>query len=199
MSQLLLRCPPPQFVSSPGCARRHARHELCFSLTSRDPRLVAFAHEQHHRPAAWSAMDQLIWQVSELAAIGAPLFSLADLRSRCAENGTATAVRDHDTPALFDWLADVLSYQGVSDAIAERYMDKHGSISFYEIEGAHRQRPSCPRLTSYWQFAECRFAKTAHTCSEPAHLSACPVPRHDLRNGRLNQTAYALFFFPGCL
>src|SRR3954452_8575977 len=36
---------------------------------------------------------------------------------------------------------------------------------------------------------------TIHTCSEPAHLSACPVPRHDLRNGRLNQTAYALFFF----
>ena len=92
-------------------------------------------------------------------------------------------------------LAEVLSYQGVSDAVAERYMDEHGSMSFYEIEDGLRQRPSCPRLTSYWQFAECRFAKTAHTCSEPAHLSACPVPRHDLRNGRLNQTAYALFFF----
>ena len=80
-------------------------------------------------------------------------------------------------------------------AIAERYMDEHGSISFYEVQNGLRQRPSCPRLTSYWRFAECRFAKTAHTCSEPAHLSACPVPRHDLRNGRLNQTAYALFFF----
>src|SRR5215218_10614388 len=106
----------------------HARHELRFSLTSRDPRLVAFAHEQHQRQARWSVMDQLIRNVSELAAIGAPLFSLADLRSRCAANGTSAAVRDHDTPALFDWLADVLSYQGVSDAIAERYMDEHGSI-----------------------------------------------------------------------
>ena len=72
-------------------------------------------------------MDQLIRQVRELAAIGAPLFSLADLRSRCAANGTSAAVRDHDTPALFDWLAEVLSYQGVSDALAERYMDEHGS------------------------------------------------------------------------
>src|SRR3954449_4814355 len=140
-------------------------------------------------------MDQLIRNVRELAAICAPLSSLADLRSPCADNGTSAAVRDHDTPALFDWLADALSYQGVSDAIAERYMDEHGSISFYEVQNGLRQRPSCPRLTSYWQFAECRFAKTAQTCSEPAHLSACPVPRHDLRNGRLNQTAYALFFF----
>ncbi len=100
-------------------------------------------------------MDQLIRNVSELAAICAPLFSLADLRSRCADNGTSAAVRDHDTPALFDWLAEVLSCQGVSDALAERYMDEHGSISFHEVQNGLRQRPSCPRLTSYWQFAEC--------------------------------------------
>jgi len=97
-------------------------------------------------------------------------------------------------PTLFPKLLD----QGLPcrrDVLPNRRLDEHGSISFYEIEDGLRQRPSCPRLTSYWQFAECRFAKTAHTCSEPAHLSACPVPRHDLRNGRLNQTAYALFFF----
>src|SRR3954451_24964316 len=80
------------------------------------------------RGAPW----KLIGKVSELAAIGAPLFSLADLRSRCAENGTSAAV---------------------SDAIAERYMDEHGSISFYEVQNGLRQRPSCPRLTSYWRFA----------------------------------------------
>ena len=44
------------------------------------------------------------------------------------------ALRVGGTPALFDWLADVLSYQGVSDAIAERYMDEHGWISFYEVQ-----------------------------------------------------------------
>ena len=118
-------------------------------------------------------MDQLIRNVSELAAIGAPLFSLADLRSRCAANGTSAAVRDHDTPALFAWLADVLSYQGVSDAIAERYMDEHGSISFYEIEGALRQRPSCPRLTSYWQFAG-RFLEQLAVALRQAAQAARP-------------------------
>jgi hypothetical protein len=32
-------------------------------------------------------------------------------------------------------------------------------------------------------------------CGNPEHQSACPLPRHDLRNGRLNQTAYSLFLF----
>ena len=30
---------------------------------------------------------------------------------------------------------------------------------------------------------------------EPAHIDACPLPRHPLRNGRLNQMAYSLFLF----
>jgi hypothetical protein len=29
----------------------------------------------------------------------------------------------------------------------------------------------------------------------PKHRPGCPLPRHDLRNGRLNQTAYSLFLF----
>ena len=143
-------------------------------------------------------MDQLIRNVSELAAIGAPLFSLADLRSRCADIGTSAAVQDHDTPALFDWLADVLSYQGVSDAIAERYMDEHGSISFYEIEDGLRQRPSCPRLTSYWRFAECRFAKTAHTCTRSSQRLPSPQARPSQWSPEPDRIR-AILLSPGCL
>ena len=120
--------------------------------------------------------------------------SLASLH-RCADRSIMAAVQAHDTSALFDWLVEVLSYQGVSDAIAWGYMDQHGRVCFSDIDQALRTRPSCPRLTSYWHFHECRFAKTAGTCAEPAHISACPLPTHDLRNGRLNQTAYALFLF----
>lgn len=32
-------------------------------------------------------------------------------------------------------------------------------------------------------------------CSEPEHISVCPVPSHRLRNGKLNQTAYSLYLF----
>src|SRR5260221_7569609 len=32
-------------------------------------------------------------------------------------------------------------------------------------------------------------------CSDTGHVDHFPVPGHDLRNGRLNQTAYSLFLF----
>jgi hypothetical protein len=118
-----------------------------------------------------------------------------NFRDSLAAQSLSAAVRSHNTPALFDWLIEVLSYQGVSDAIAWTYMEQHGRVCFSDLDQALRARPSCPRLTSYWHFDGCRFAKTAGTCAEPAHISACPLPTHDLRNGRLNQTAYALFLF----
>ena len=88
-----------------------------------------------------------------------------------------------------------LSYQGVSDAIAWTYMDHHGTVSFADVAAGLAERPSCPKLKSHWHFEGCGYAKQAFGCHEPDHLEACPLPRHDLRNGRLNQTTYSLFLF----
>ena len=52
-----------------------------------------------------------------------------------------------------------------------------------------------PKLKSYWHFHGCRYDKIRRTCAEPDHISRCPLPTHDLRNGRLNQTAYSLYLF----
>ena len=51
------------------------------------------------------------------------------------------------------------------------------------------------KLSGHWRFYDCRYHKGSHTCSESAHIEACPLPRHPLRNGRLNQMAYSLFLF----
>ena len=32
-------------------------------------------------------------------------------------------------------------------------------------------------------------------CAEPNHMSGCPLPAHDLRNGHLNYMAFSLFLF----
>jgi hypothetical protein len=45
-----------------------------------------------------------------------------------AHHGVIAAVQRHDTPAIFDWLIDALSYQGVSDSIAYSYMEQHGRV-----------------------------------------------------------------------
>jgi hypothetical protein len=57
------------------------------------------------------------------------------------------------------------------------------------------QGAGCPKLKTYWHFHGCRYNKLGRTCAEPDHISRCPLPTHDLRNGRLNQTAYSLYLF----
>jgi hypothetical protein len=107
----------------------------------------------------------------------------------------ASAIRNRDTAVLFDWLVAALSYQGISDQVASDYMQRHGTATWHVIESDLRRRPSCPKLRSYWHFHDCRYNKTRYTCAEPGHLAKCPLPNLWLRNGRLNQTAYALHLF----
>jgi hypothetical protein len=109
--------------------------------------------------------------------------------------GVDAAVRNQDTAALFDWLVSILSYQGIADQVAFDYMERHGQATWQVIASDLRRAPTCPKLSSYWQFYDCRYNKTRYTCAEPDHLAGCPLPNHWLRNGRLNQTAYAVHLF----
>jgi hypothetical protein len=52
-----------------------------------------------------------------------------------------------------------------------------------------------PKLRCYWAFESCGYRKGAGSCANQEHQPNCPLPQHDLRNGRLNQTAYSLFLF----
>jgi hypothetical protein len=105
------------------------------------------------------------------------------------------AVSNHNAPKIFDWLLSAFSYQGISDQVARSYIRKHGNVTWSDIEAGLDERPPCPLLHSYWHFDGCRYSKGSFSCSEPDHLDICPLPRHRLRNGRLNQTAYSFFLF----
>ena len=52
-----------------------------------------------------------------------------------------------------------------------------------------------PKTQKLLAFYDCRYDKISRTCSEPDHIDGCPLPSHQLRNGRLNQMAYSLFLF----
>ncbi len=121
--------------------------------------------------------------------------NLARMTLQLRRRGVVRAVRDHDTPALFDWLIEWLSFQGISDSVAAGYMARHGAVRWSHIAEAVSQAPSCPKLGGYWRFYDCRYHKGSGTCAEPTLIDACPLPRHPLRNGRLNQMAYSLFLF----
>jgi len=112
-----------------------------------------------------------------------------------ARHGVRAATRRRDTPVLFDWLLEEVSYQGIGDHVAHGYMERHGRVRWSEIAALIEAHPSCPKLQSYWHFDHCGYQKVERCCAEPDHFPACPLPTHDLRNGRLNQAAYSLFLF----
>ncbi|HYU69092.1 MAG TPA: hypothetical protein VEL09_07135, partial [Burkholderiales bacterium] len=53
----------------------------------------------------------LVRTVCRLA--GSPSY-LDDLRTSLRRRGVVRAIKDHDTPKLFDWLVEALSFQGIS-------------------------------------------------------------------------------------
>lgn len=108
---------------------------------------------------------------------------------------SATALRQHDTATLVDWLLSVAAYQGISDAAANAYAAVHGAMSYSEIQAALASRPSCPRLRGYWTFSGCGYRKATGRCAELLHRPLCPLPRHALRKGSLNVAGCALCLF----
>ena len=120
---------------------------------------------------------------------------IAETRVSLRAKGIAAAVRQHDSAALFDWLIMTLSYRGIADRVAADYLERHGQATWQTIENDLRRGPSCPKLKSYWHFQDCRYSKKHYTCAEPEHLPQCPLPKHWLRNGGLNQTAFSLYLF----
>ncbi len=110
------------------------------------------------------------------------------------ENGLTRSIQQHNTPSLFDYFLHTFHFQGIADEIAGSYIEQHGLPSWKEIE-IGLESAACRKLNSYWSFSGCGYRKNAGTCSRPDHFSSCPLPPHQLRNGRLNQIAYALFLF----
>jgi hypothetical protein len=139
-----------------------------------------------------SSVDRTIRLVRRICrAAGRPTL-IDDSRVALARHCVIAAVQRHGTPAIFNWLIDALSYQGVSDSIAYSYMEQHGRVRWQYINAALREQPHCENLKGYWLFEHCNNRKSTDSCAHPEHRTYCPLPRHDLRNGRLNQTAYAI-------
>lgn len=136
--------------------------------------------------------DALIRAVCTLAG---SLSFLDEIDEEILHAGLDQAVASGNTPPIFDWLLTAFSLQGVSDAVARGYMERHGTATWSKMEASLQTSPSCQKLHSYWDYAGCRYDKGSFTCAEPDHIDACPVPRPRLRNGRLNQIAHSFFLF----
>jgi hypothetical protein len=142
-----------------------------------------------------SPLDHAVQIVRHICHVAGPTSLLENLHDGHRRDGLLTAIRRHDTPALFSWLMSQLSYQGIADRVAEGYIARHGNVTWAAIAASVERSDLCPKLTTYLAFSRCGYIKSSRTCANPRRLDACPLPLHPLRNGRLNQTAYSLFFF----
>ena len=140
------------------------------------------------------ARDHALILIDTICLIAGSEDLIGDRRNEPTQQLRA-AIANHDTALLFERLLEAFSFQGISDAAATSYMDQHGRVMWRDIERAMARPGDCTKLSSYWTLDHCGYAKTSATCTEPSHFDDCPLPRHDLRNGRLNQTAYSLYLF----
>jgi hypothetical protein len=135
-------------------------------------------------------LDYAVQLVHAICCLAGSASYLDDVRADLRDCGIVRAVRDNDTPALFDWLV-VLSFQGISDSVAAGYMAQHGNVRWADVADAYhepRRARSLPGIGG---------SMIAGTTKDPTrgHIDGCSLPRHPLRNGRLNQMAYSLFLF----
>lgn len=141
-----------------------------------------------------SSLDRTTAVIDTICRIaGSPDFPI--LAEAANSTRLRSAIEDHDTPYLYEWLIEMLSYQGVSDAAATTYMDRHGRLRWNDVERALARRSSCPKLLAHWTFLNCRYEKTARSCAEPSHFKQCPLPSFDMRSGRINVMGFSLFLF----
>jgi hypothetical protein len=159
-------------------------------------------HRQTSRPkhpeiqnGPGSAINHAFRLIHAVCGLAGSATWIDDIRADLRADKVQAAIRHRDTAVVFDWLMAALSYQGIADAVAYDYMERHGRATWRDIEQKLGQGVSCPKLKSYWHFHGCRYEKASRTCAEPDHIGGCPLPSHDLRNGHLNQAAYSLFLF----
>lgn len=110
-------------------------------------------------------------------------------------NPISASIRTHDNEAIFSWLMNVFSYQGISDAAAERYIAERGNAAYADVHSCIEVEPRCEKLRGFWAFKNCGYEKTKHLCSHQSQIDSCSLPQLPLRNGRLNQAAFSLYFF----
>jgi len=151
-------------------------------------------HPKIHKPTS-AAIDHAVRLIHAVCGLAGSATWIDDIRADLRADKVRAAIRHRNTAVVFDWLMAALSYQGIADAVAYDYMERHGRAKWRDIDQKLGRGVSCPKLKSYWHFYGCRYEKASRTCAEPEHISRCPLPSHDLRNGHLNQAAYSLFLF----
>ena len=139
-------------------------------------------------------LDHAVRLIRQVCLLSRSVNLIAETRASLRAEGITSAVRHHDSAALFDWLITMLSYRGISDRVAADYLERHGQATWQAIEQDLQRGPSCPKLKSYWHFHGCRYSKHTIPAPSPSTCRNARCPSIGCAGG-LNQTAFSLYLF----
>jgi hypothetical protein len=124
-------------------------------------------------------MQRTISLIQHVCDIAAPRNYLAETREYLLNAGIVAAVATHDTPALYRWLMEAISYQGIADRIASDYLDRYRRVEWADVENGLKRPDPCRKLAAYWTFHGCGYRKSACSCAVPTRLPQRFLLRHD--------------------
>ena len=125
--------------------------------------------------------------VRRVCDIAGQVTCIDDLRHDAIEAGLVAAVEDHDTGVIFDWLMWILSFQGISDAVADGYMDRHGNVTWAEIENV--ASPPTLNATSCRGIGRLPIAGTTRDSRPaPSRINSAIAPCPGIRCGTAGST-----------
>src|SRR3954447_26797717 len=80
------------------------------------------------------AIDQALRVIYRICCLAGSAQLIDEIRAELRTEGVRAGIRLRQTEALFDWLIDALSYQGISDQVAYNYMERHGRATWREMQ-----------------------------------------------------------------
>src|SRR6478752_9168993 len=81
-----------------------------------------------------SAIDHAVRIIHAICGLAGSSTLIDDIRADLRADKVQAAIRHRDTAVVFDWLMAALSYQGIADAVAYDYMERHGRAAWRDIE-----------------------------------------------------------------
>jgi hypothetical protein len=72
------------------------------------------------------AIEHAVRLIHAVCGLAGSVTWIDDIRADLRADKVRAAIRNRDTAVVFDWLMAALSYQGIADAVAYDYMERHG-------------------------------------------------------------------------
>src|SRR3954464_15350957 len=79
-----------------------------------------------------TALDHAVRLIYQVCCLAGSTTLISE--SRKPGSGLGASIRRRDTPALFDAFLSALSYQGISNYVADRYMEDHGRATWHDLQ-----------------------------------------------------------------